>query len=171
MSVTITNADASDLGTLADLHRQCFAAAWSTADFARLLAMPGTFALLAREGEGGGAWTGFILARQAADEAEILSIGTRPAWRRSGVAEALLAHAFDRLAGDGATAVFIEVDAANAAARRLYDKSGFVEVGRRAGYYAASAGTPGDAIVMRRPLAGAGAGGGTARPAGKVEPG
>ncbi len=38
-------------------------------------------------------------------------------------------------------------------ALRLYRRAGFVEVGRRAGYYPKAAGKPATALVLRRDLA------------------
>ena len=48
--------------------------------------------------------------------------------------------------------LFLEVRGSNEAGLRLYEKWGFLEVGRRKGYYPAVAGRE-DAIVMRRALA------------------
>ena len=51
----------------------------------------------------------------------------------------------------GACDFYLEVRPSNAAALRLYARSGFVEIGRRRGYYPAADGRE-DAIVMRRTL-------------------
>ncbi|HEY1152975.1 MAG TPA: ribosomal-protein-alanine N-acetyltransferase RimI, partial [Pseudolabrys sp.] len=56
-----------------------------------------------------------------------------------------------RLAGIGVTAVFLEVSENNAAARRLYARAGFREVGRRPNYYRDADGTT-HALVLRRDL-------------------
>jgi ribosomal-protein-alanine N-acetyltransferase len=48
--------------------------------------------------------------------------------------------------------VFLEVDDDNIAARRLYARSAFREVGRRDGYYPRSGGAAGAALVLRRDL-------------------
>jgi ribosomal-protein-alanine N-acetyltransferase len=58
-----------------------------------------------------------------------------------------------RLAGLGAKAVFLEVDEDNAAARRLYARAGFRDVGRRPGYYSQGRDHAATAVVMRRDLA------------------
>ena len=57
-----------------------------------------------------------------------------------------------RLAGLGTRVVFLEVDEGNTAARRLYRRAGFGEVGRREGYYAAADGNRSTALVLRRDL-------------------
>ena len=62
---------------------------------ARLLAMPGAVCLIARREES--PWR-FLLFRGAADEAEIITIGTLPQSRRQGIGAALIAAALDHVA-------------------------------------------------------------------------
>src|SRR5690606_13520757 len=117
---------------------------WPEADIARLLACPGVIAFLAAHDEP----VGFVIARAAGGEAEILSIGVVASERRRGIAGQLLAAA---LAALGPVPVFLEVAEGNAAAHRLYRGAGFVTVGRRRGYYARRGGLPAeDAIIMQR---------------------
>ena len=86
--------------------------------------------------------TAFLVARQLAPgENEILNLAVAPAARRSGLAQALLAHALQASPG----AWFLEVRASNHAAIQLYKRTGFLPTGRREGYYQNS---PEPAIVM-----------------------
>ena len=126
-----------------------FSEGWDAAAFAQLLAMPGAEAALALEAEEP---VGFLLTRRAADEAEIITIATRPGARRRGVGRQLLSHHQADLAARGVKHMFLEVAASNRAAIALYATSGFLEVGRRKGYYQRPDGRE-DAIVMRRELA------------------
>ena len=128
---------------LAALHAAVFrdGEAWNQAVIAGLLAQPGVFALIDPAG-------GMLLARLAADEAEILTLAVAPASRRRGIGAGVLAAAMRRAAAAGAAAMFLEVASANAAAGALYAKAGFVRVGRRARYYA----NGGDALVLRAEL-------------------
>jgi len=132
----------------AALHGACFEETWSEAEFARLLALPNVCALIASDP----APIGFMLAWTAGDEAEVLTMGVAPASRRGGVARVLLQAATEALRGAGAETVFLEVRADNEAARALYAGAGFLEAGRRAGYYRGE--SPCDAIVMRCALNG-----------------
>ena len=75
-----------------------------------------------------------------------------PARRGRGLARTLLNLHLGRLAGLRAKTVFLEVDEENAAARRLYARAGFKEVGRRKGYYPKDAGQATAALVLRRDL-------------------
>ncbi len=133
---------------LAALHAEAFDEGWSAAAFADLLRMPGAAAAIALDlGEP----AAFLLTRQAADEAEIITIGTRPQAQRRGVARQLLLHQIAELLRQGVRHVFLEVAASNTAALGLYRAMGFEEAGRRPGYYHRNHGAE-DAIVMRKEL-------------------
>lgn len=95
---------------------------------------------------------GFILLRLAGGEAEILTLAVAPEGRRRGAGRALLRGALKAAEQGGATAMFLEVADDNAAAVALYRSEGFVEAGRRRGYYARPGGAAADALVLRRAL-------------------
>ncbi len=71
----------------------------------------------------------------AGAEAELESIVVAGGWRRRGIGEALLAEIEGLAKRCGAGWLELEVRASNAAAVRLYERSGLVEIGRRPGYY------------------------------------
>ncbi|MCA3554359.1 tRNA (adenosine(37)-N6)-threonylcarbamoyltransferase complex dimerization subunit type 1 TsaB [Aestuariivirga sp.] len=135
-------------GLLAALHGESFDDGWNAQTFAEMLSTPGTEAALAHDG---GDPLGFIVTRQALDEAEIIAIGVRPAVQRRGVAHQLLAWQLAVLAARGVRHLFLEVAASNLPAQALYTGSGFAEAGRRKGYYKRHGGFE-DAIVLRREL-------------------
>jgi ribosomal-protein-alanine N-acetyltransferase len=128
---------------LARLHALVFppAESWSAALFASQLAVPGVFGLLLPE-------AGLVLARAAADEAEIMTLAVIPAARRAGLGAALLRAAEARAAAAGARSMFLEVAPGNAAARALYASAGYAEVGRRPRYYPDGS----DALLLARAL-------------------
>ncbi len=139
---------AADLPALAALHAGCFPAEpWDAAQLAALLATPGCQGLQLVRGE---AATGFLLWRQVADEAEILTLAVAAAWRRRGLGATLLEALLARLLAAGARRLFLEVAADNAAALALYRGAGFRPVGRRPAYYRDG----GDALVLRLELPG-----------------
>ncbi len=149
-STSIIEAGAAHASILAGLHAATFRHPWSAAEFAAMLQTPGAFALLATAGTGGGEPTGFVLARKAADEAEILTLCTRPAARRRGIARQLLTTLVGRLKAQGVVSLLLEVAADNGPAIALYRDAGFAPVGRRSGYYATGESGLCDAIIMRR---------------------
>jgi ribosomal-protein-alanine N-acetyltransferase len=146
----LTPADAADL---AGLHRQDFARPWSEDEFAALVADAAVIGFGAREaGHGGKAPIGFVLARLAAGEAEILSIAVDRAHRRQGIGWLLMDAVLRHLHAERAEALFLEVDEANAPALALYRRLGFVQVGKRPHYYRDGKGIASSALVMRRDL-------------------
>ena len=134
-----------DAAGIAALHAASFRRGWGEDEVHRLLL---DRAVVAHRVMIGQALTGFILSRLAADEAEILSIAVAPARRGRGLARRLLELHLRRLAGLGARAVFLEVGEQNMPARRLYERAGFRQVGRRHGYYEGGA----TALLLRRDL-------------------
>lgn len=133
---------------LAEIHAACFPRPWSFGQIEDGLSSAGAFALAV-----GAPPVGFVLARVAAGEAEILTIAVLPSCQRRGLAKALMQAAMRearaRLAGE----MFLEVAADNSAAIAIYSALGFEKTGKRPAYYDASGKNPIDALVMRRCLA------------------
>lgn len=148
--MTLRPARAADLARLTALQAASFELPWSAQALAATLAGEGVLALVA-EAEGG--IGGFIVARVAAGEAEVLTLAVDPAQRRRGLGERLVATVIDMARETGAEAVFLEVATDNPAAILLYQKLGFTTAGRRPAYYARREGPPSDALILRRDLA------------------
>ncbi len=128
---------------LATIHAESFPLAerWGPDAMALQLEQPNCFGHIDPAG-------GFVLARIAADEAEILTIAVAPGRRRAGSGQALLSAAIATATRYGAKSMFLEVSLTNLAAQALYQRLGFTQVGRRRRYYPDG----GDALVMRRDL-------------------
>nr|WP_076601990.1 ribosomal protein S18-alanine N-acetyltransferase [Aromatoleum tolulyticum] len=86
------------------------------------------------------------------DEAHLLNISVVRAVQRQGIGGMLLEYLSSEALRAGATQFFLEVRPSNTAALALYERHGFVAIGRRKGYYPAPGGQREDAIVMRREL-------------------
>ena len=129
---------------LAATHAEAFAGGevWNAAAIESLLATPGTFAA--------GQPRAFALIRVILDEAEVPTLATHPEARRQGLARAALRQAEAEAARRGAARMFLEVAADNAAARALYEDCGYVESGRRKGYYRRPDGPAADALLFRK---------------------
>ncbi|HEY2912903.1 MAG TPA: ribosomal protein S18-alanine N-acetyltransferase [Candidatus Angelobacter sp.] len=89
---------------------------------------------------------GFIVARQVDDEWEIENIAVTGAARRCGLGSRLVGELLDLARSRGGKSVFLEVRESNRAARSLYEKWAFIEVGRRKTYYQNPAE---DALVLK----------------------
>ena len=132
--------------TLAEIHAAAFpdARAWSSEEFATLLAQPG--AILSGDSRS------FALLRVTLDEAEILTVATAPDHRRKGLASSVLSEAEASAQKSGVSSVFLEVAENNEAAKALYAKAGYTQVGRRPGYYMPKDGAAIAALVLRKQL-------------------
>jgi tRNA threonylcarbamoyladenosine biosynthesis protein TsaB len=134
---------------LAELHGESFETRWNEADFSGMLAVPGTSAILVSSQNNP---MGFVLFRRAADEAEILTICTRPSFRQKGHGKLLMQHLENALKKDDVKSLFIEVAISNRAALALYASSGFEKAGTRKNYYVRGDGSREDALIMRKGL-------------------
>lgn len=142
--MTISPIRKADCGKLAALHARSFPKGWSAAEIARLVAEPGTAALVFHAPDP----YGFILVRIVMDDAEILTLATDPDHRHAGIGRALLTQSLFDCAQSGVKRIFLEVSRSNAAAIQLYCSTGFRETGVRKAYYADGS----DALVMEKTL-------------------
>lgn len=129
---------------LARLHARAFTSPppWSEASFAALLDSKHTFLLTSVT------HTAFALARVIGPEAELLTLATDPMARRQGLAHALMAQFEQQARAQGAETLFLEVAENNTPALALYARCGFVQTGRRPGYYRTTEGQPVAALLL-----------------------
>ena len=135
-TIRVRPAAPADLLRLVEIaSHSATAAQWNQAEYHKLLApepsQPRT-ALIVEQNE---TVVGFIVGRQAGDEWEIENIAVTGSARRCGLGTRLLGEFLDLVRSRGGSAVFLEVRESNHAARALYEKWAFIEVGRRKMYY------------------------------------
>jgi len=92
---------------------------------------------------------GFAVGAAAGICGELESVVVDVGWRRGGIGRALCAAVVEWCRGRGADAVELEVRAGSGGAIALYGELGFVEMGRRRGYYREP---EADAVLMRLEL-------------------
>lgn len=121
-----------DAARLAEIDASSNRPPWTAAQFAEEVRRPGSLSLAAEED---GRPVGFAVAWTVDGSAQIHQLAVDPAHRRRGIAsrllEALLRSARER----GCRTAELELRAGNAAARKLYGKAGFREVGLRKRFY------------------------------------
>ncbi len=120
-------------GQVAEIEKHCFSRPWTLEmlqeQLDNLLS-----SWICAYGENG-VVLGYAGLTAVAGEGYIDNIAVRPEYRRQGVASALL-DVFIRFAqAQGLEFLTLEVRASNDAAKRLYMKHGFAQVGRRKDYY------------------------------------
>ncbi len=89
--------------------------------------------------------SGYAFTWIVADEMHIANIAVHEAVRRRGIGDALMHALIEAARGSGCSTCWLEVRKSNTAARRLYEKLGFREMGIRKRYYTD---TGEDAVVM-----------------------
>ncbi len=90
---------------------------------------------------------GFAIVQQIVDEVTLLDICLAPEFQGLGYGRLLLNAVIERALSSDAVVIMLEVRESNLAARSLYQKLGFIETGRRKGYYSTQDGKE-DAILM-----------------------
>lgn len=145
VSLLLATPDRAD--DIAQIHAGLFDPAWSKESVLALLEHPASAAYVALVGNPKRA-VGFVLSQIAGDEAEILSIGVAADAQRSGVGKTLMEGLVRALRRAEITRLFLDVAADNEAAKALYARLGFSEIGRRKGYYARAGAPAQDAVNL-----------------------
>ena len=141
----IRRVEPEDVPALSAIERASFAVPW-TSDMLLGLCVPPNIGLLDEEN---GEPTGYIGLDAVADTGEILTLAVKEEARRRGVATRLIRAGERRLRTLGVKEIFLEVRLSNLAAQALYEKEGFVPVGRRKNYYVLPRE---DALICRKEL-------------------
>ena len=82
----------------------------------------------------------YLVVRAVHDESHLLTLGVHKDFRGRGLGGDIVDKALTYASSKEAKSMFLEVRESNCHAMRLYESKGFVEVGRRAGYYSCSKG-------------------------------
>jgi len=149
--VSLRPARVDDAPAIAGLHARAFAHPWPVLTIESMLAERG---VLAHAAVCRGVVVGFVMARMAADEAEILSVSVADSRRGQGIGARLVRVHCEALILQRIRTVFLEVESENQSALRLYRRLGFSDIGCRPGYYRQADGTRRDALMMRLDLSG-----------------
>ena len=123
---------AREVPQVAELEKLCFAMPWSEKSVAGELDNPLALWLVAMEGD---RLAGYVGSQTVMDETDMMNLAVAPQFRRQGVGETLVNALVASLKELGSRCLTLEVRDSNGPARALYAKLGFVEVGRRRGYY------------------------------------
>lgn len=136
----------ADMDEVLALEQSVFPHPWSRANFLDSLAS-GYDAWVLRDAHA--TLAGYFVVMYAVDEAHLLDVAVAAGRQRSGLGRHLLGRVVVRALEHGMESILLEVRPSNERALAVYKKYGFVEIGRRKGYYPAHEGQREDAIVMR----------------------
>ena len=122
----------SHVAQVAALEKVCFSMPWSENSIRSELTNPLSLWLVAEEEN---VVLGYIGSQAVMDEADVMNVAVDPARRREGVARKLVQALVTALNENGVHALLLEVRASNEPAKALYERQGFIQVGRRPNYY------------------------------------
>ncbi len=130
--MTITAMTSDHVTQIAALEKQCFSAPWDENSVASELNNPLSCWLVALDGD---TVAGYVGSQTVLGETDMMNIAVHPDFRRQGIAEALVNALVDALKERDSHCLTLEVRASNVPAQKLYEKLGFVTIGRRKNYY------------------------------------
>jgi [ribosomal protein S18]-alanine N-acetyltransferase len=131
MPITIRSATLTDLPLILAVEQQAASAAhWPAEEYEKLVK---TGVVLVAEQAG--QLCGFICANIVAGEWEIENLVVERRWLRQGIADRLMRTLIEQAEKGAASRILLEVRESNLSARKLYQKYGFRELGRRPEYY------------------------------------
>ena len=130
----ITPMHADHLDSLADLESLAFSIPWSYDALAEELQNPLAVFYVAEDVDAESA-VGYVGMHHILDEGFITNVGVHPAYRRQGIATALLAELETYGKAHDLTRITLEVRASNQKAIALYEQMGYEKEGVRPGFY------------------------------------
>ncbi len=136
-----------DLGKVMNIEKSVYEFPWSINIFQDCLQAGYCCWILEQDDD----VSGYGIMSILTDEAHILNLCIKPDVQSNGMGQEMLNH-FIRLAkAYHATIMFLEVRPSNRRALKIYERSGFGEVGSRKDYYPAKFGRE-DAVILARQL-------------------
>jgi ribosomal-protein-alanine N-acetyltransferase len=144
-SVVLRPMQRSDLDAVLAIEQRAFPQPWSRSFFEKELAAPQARCTVAVQREPDApVLVGYTVCWRVLDELHLLNVAVHPEHRGAAVGRYLVEQVLEDGRKSGGRVAYLEVRAGNIAARRLYRRLGFRDLGVRRGYYG-----PGqDAIVM-----------------------
>lgn len=130
--MTIETMKPSHVSQIAALEARCFSAPWDEGSLAAELENPLALWLVAAEGD---RVLGYVGSQTVLGESDMMNLAVHPDYRRQGIAEKLVTALISTLAEQGSRCLTLEVRTSNTAAKALYGKLGFSQVGCRKNYY------------------------------------
>lgn len=135
-----------DLSEVSALEQKIFSKPWSIESFRSAYDREDTIYLVAEQEGRVSAYLGIWLGPE---EGDLCNVAVAPECRRQGIAHRLMEAAFDLCHQKKINRILLEVRLSNEAAKQLYHKFSFVELGIRQGYYSEP---KEDAVIMERIL-------------------
>ena len=140
LDIQIERMTEHDLLEVVEIEEQSGLSRWGWSAYYSELQSRSSFMFVARlahplQSENGTNLAGYVVGRVSAADLHINNVAVREEYRRAALGTSLLEIVLKEGRVAGAELAFLEVRSANFAAQRLYERCGFVVVGRRRNYY------------------------------------
>jgi len=145
VKVELRRLDAADLDLVEAIERESYRTPWSRSMFDAELRKPSSLALGAFTEKD--ALVGYAFVSRYVDAWHVMNVAVADAFRRRGIASALLGRLFEVTESDSRRGYTLEVRVSNVGAIQLYERLGFERRGIRRGY---STDNREDALIMWR---------------------
>lgn len=142
--ILIKEMSSEHVAQVAQLENLCFADPWSEKSVASELDNPLSKWIVALDGE---KVVGYVGSQTVMNETDIMNLAVHADYRRRGIGESLIQALVMLLKEEGSRQLTLEVRSSNQAAKELYSKMGFLQVGLRRGYYS---NPKEDALILRK---------------------
>ena len=130
--IQLARMNESHVEQIAELEKLCFSDPWSLKSIASELENPLSLWVVAVDGQ---EVVGYVGSQSVLGWADMMNLAVAPVCRQKGIAQALVTELIAQLQQNQVTCLTLEVRATNTPAINLYNKLGFVSVGRRPNYY------------------------------------
>jgi ribosomal-protein-alanine N-acetyltransferase len=145
VNVELRRLEADDLDAVELIERESYPTPWSRSMFDAELRKPSSLALGAFAPDAG--LVGYAFVSRYVDAWHVMNVAVAHAYRRRGIAVALLERLFEVTETDPRRGYTLEVRVSNTGAIALYERLGFEARGVRRGYYTDNRE---DALIMWR---------------------
>lgn len=120
---------------VATIEKKCFSVPWTSRSIESQVLTDGSIIALICDDKAENQPVGYVSGQSVSDECELYRIAVLPDYRKQGIADALMEYFIKKCKNNGIKSIFLEVRCDNEPAKKLYEKHGFGEVGRRRNYY------------------------------------
>lgn len=133
--MALNHHNSSICSDIAVIEKKCFSVPWTERSIESQVFTEGSINAVIRDDKAENKPVGFICGQSVSNECELYRIAVLPEYRHQCIATQLMEYFINKCKSNGIKSIFLEVRCDNEPAKKLYEKHGFTEVGRRRNYY------------------------------------
>ncbi len=133
--ITFRNATTKDIDDIVALEHDCFPDPWSATSFKSSLDNPFCEVIVAETQEETTIIVAYAVMLHMYEQGEIAKVAVAPAYHRQGIATEIVNWLIKIANHEDVETIFLDVRESNEAARKLYERVGFVQYDTTEGFY------------------------------------